>query len=131
MNGTVSGPSFVALQVRDLEASAAFYERELGLTRVPAGPPGAVVFATRPIAFAVREPLPGTDLGSGQPGLGVALWLAADDVDALHERLVTDGVEVVTEPFEGPFGRTLSLRDPEGYVVTVHATPSPGPASAG
>lgn len=121
MPGTVTGPSFVALQVRDLEGAARFYEAELGLTRAPGGPPGAVVFTTQPIPFAVREPTPGTDLDSGQPGLGVALWLAADDVEALHDRLVADGVAILAEPFDGPFGRTLVLRDPEGYAVTVHA----------
>ena len=120
MTGTASGPSFVSLQVRDLDGAAAFYERELGLVRAPQAPPGAVVFATQPIPFAVREPAPGTDLDGGRPGLGVALWLAADDVEALHARLVADGVDVLTEPFDGPFGRTLVLRDPEGYAVTVH-----------
>ena len=75
---TVAGPDFIALQVRDIERAAEFYERELGLTRAP-GPPHAVVFATQPVAFAVRDPLPGTDLDSGQPGLGVALWLRDPD----------------------------------------------------
>ncbi len=48
----VTGPDFISLQVRDLERSAAFYERYLGLKRSDAGPPHAVVFGTRPIAFA-------------------------------------------------------------------------------
>jgi len=26
----------------------------------------------------------------------------------------------VTAPFDGPFGRTFSFADPDGYVVTVH-----------
>jgi catechol 2,3-dioxygenase-like lactoylglutathione lyase family enzyme len=54
----VTGPDFISLQVRDLESSAAFYERYLGLVRNPAGPPHAVVFGTKPVAFAVRDPLP-------------------------------------------------------------------------
>lgn len=33
---TVTGPSFIALQVRDLERSAQFYETYLGLRRAPA-----------------------------------------------------------------------------------------------
>ena len=69
---TIAGPGFLALQVRDLERAAAFYEEKLGLQRAASSPPGAVVFATEPIALAVREPLPGTDLDRGQPGLGVA-----------------------------------------------------------
>jgi predicted enzyme related to lactoylglutathione lyase len=114
------GPDFISLQVRDLVASAAFYEDRVGLRRAPASPPGAVVFASEPIPFAVREPLPGTDLDSGEPGLGVALWLRADDAQTLHDQLSAGGVTIVTEPFDGPFGRTFALRDPDGYVVTVH-----------
>jgi predicted enzyme related to lactoylglutathione lyase len=116
----VTGPSFLALQVRDLDSAAAFYEAKLGLTRAPQSPPGAIVFTTSPIAFAVREPLPGTDLDSGQPGLGVALWLAAKNAADLHARLDADGVPIVTEPFDGPFGLTFVFRDPDGYAVTVH-----------
>ena len=58
----VTGPDFVSLQVRDLERSAAFYEQYLGLKRSDAGPPHAVVFGTKPIAFAVRNVVAGTDL---------------------------------------------------------------------
>jgi len=117
---TITGPDFLALQVRDLEQAAAFYERELGLRRAPGSPPDAVVFATQPVPFAVRKPLPGTDLDAGRPGLGVALWLRADDAQAVHDRLSTHEVPIVTEPFDGPFGRTFVFRDPDGYVVTVH-----------
>ena len=117
---TVTGPSFLALQVRDVEAAAAFYERRLGLTRAPQSPPGAVVFTTSPVPFAVRNPLPGTDLDSGRPGLGVALWMASNDTQGLHDRLAADGVEIVTPPFPGPFGLTFAFRDLDGYVVTLH-----------
>ena len=58
----VTGPDFVSLQVRDLERSAAFYEQYLGLKRSDAGPPHAVVFDTKPIAFAVRDVVAGVDL---------------------------------------------------------------------
>lgn len=118
---TVTGPSFLALQVRDIDAAAAFYETSIGLTRAPASPPGAVVFTTSPVPFAVRTPLPGTDLASGQPGLGVALWMASTDPQDLHDRLAADGVEIVTPPFAGPFGLTFVFRDPDGYAVTIHA----------
>ncbi|GIJ49202.1 glyoxalase [Virgisporangium aliadipatigenens] len=117
----VIGPSFIALQVRDLERAAEFYETRLGLERAPVAPPHAVVFATEP-AFAVREPLPGVDLDAimPAPGAGMVLWLRADDPQALHDSLASNGVEIAAAPFDGPFGRTFSFRDPDGYVVTVH-----------
>jgi len=116
----VTGPDFVALQVRDLEKAALFYAERLGLQRAPNSPPGAVVFATEPVPFAVREPMVDLDAVS-RPGWGVALWLRADGgIDALHDDLVKHDVTVVTEPFDGPFGRTFAFADPDGYVITVH-----------
>ncbi len=120
----VIGPDFVALQVADLARAAAFYETRLGLRRAPASPPGAVVFATQPVAFAVREPLPGVDPAAARPwaGAGVALWLAADDARGLHDALAADGVEIVAPPAPTPFGLTFTLRDPDGYLITIHET---------
>ena len=116
----VIGPDFISLQVSDIEASAAFYSELLGLQRAAQCPPGAVVFATAPIPFAVREPA--IDLQAVErPGWGVALWLKADDPQALHDRLVDAGVRVVTEPFDGPFGRTFVFADLDGYAVTIHS----------
>lgn len=116
----IDGPDFVALQVRDVEAAAAFCEKHLGLRRAPASPPGAVVFDTRPTPFAVREPLAGTDLDAGRPGLGVALWFATPDAQALHDRLTADGIKVLTPLTDSPFGPMFSFVGPEGYVLTVH-----------
>ena len=117
----VTGPDFISLQVRDLDASQAFYEQYLGLVRSPAGPPHAVVFTTTPIAFALRSPLPGVDLGSlTQPGIGAAVWLHATDVQDIHDALAADGHRIVSAPIDGPFGRTFTFADPDGYHVTLH-----------
>lgn len=116
----VVGPSFISLQVHDLEASARFYEERLGLTRAPVSPPHGVVFTTRPIPFAVREPLVDLD-ATDNLGWGVALWLQAEDIEKIHADLVEHGVRIVTEPFDGPFGRTFAFADPDGYVVTLHS----------
>lgn len=117
----VTGPDFISLQVRDLAASHAFYEKYLGLRRSPAGPPHAVVFDTAPIAFALRDLAPGTDLdGIAQPGVGVALWLHGTEVQQMHDALVADGHRIVMGPIDGPFGRTFTFADPDGYHVTLH-----------
>lgn len=117
----VTGPDFISLQVRDLAASQSFYEHYLGLVRSPAGPPHAVVFTTEPIAFALRDILPGVDLdAAGHPGQGVALWFHATDVQEIHDALVRDGNEIVSAPIDGPFGRTFTFADPDGYRITLH-----------
>ncbi|MFE1484795.1 VOC family protein [Streptomyces griseus] len=116
-----TGPDFLSLQTSDLDASQAFYERYLGLVRSQAGPPHAVVFETKPIAFALRELVPGTDLASvPQPGVGVALWFHATDVQAIHDALAAAGHTIVSAPVDGPFGRTFTFADPDGYHVTLH-----------
>jgi len=116
---SISGPDFIALQVRDLEKAAAFYEKVVGMTRAPFSPPHAVVFDTQP-TFAVRDPAPGVDLDAGPLGLGVALWLHDPEAVTLHATLAAAGTVIVQEPFEGPFGATFVFQDPDGYAVTIH-----------
>lgn len=117
----VTGPDFVSLQVRDLESSAAFYEQYLGLVRANAGPPHAVVFDTAPVAFAVRDAVEGLDLDTiAQPGIGAAIWLHATGVQDIHDALVADGKMIVSAPIDGPFGRTFTFADPDGYQITLH-----------
>ena len=121
MTATVEGPDFIALQVKDVPAAAAFFEERLGLRRAPAAPAHAVVFATSPIPFAVREPLPGVDLdGVTPPGTGVALWLRTTDAAMLREQLVAAGTEDVGPLQDSPFGPVFSFTGPEGYRLTVH-----------
>ena len=75
----------------------------------------------KPIAFALRDVIPGTDLASvAQPGIGAAIWLHATDVQAIHNALVADGHRIVSAPIDGHFGRTFTFADPDGYQVTLH-----------
>jgi predicted enzyme related to lactoylglutathione lyase len=113
------GLDFAALQVSDLERSRAFYVQVLGLEVDPQGPPHAIVFATRPIPFAIREP--NVDLSAVKRlGWGTALWFACDDVEALHDRVVAAGAPVLAAPSDGPFGRFFVVADPDGYALTIH-----------
>jgi len=113
------GPDFVALQVRDLEAAKQFYMERLNLVPAERSPPDAVVFDTKPIPFAIRKPL--VDLSAASRlGWGVSLWLACDDVEALHRDLTAAGVPIIAPLLDGPFGRFFSFRDPDGYGITAH-----------
>ncbi|NED84018.1 VOC family protein, partial [Streptomyces sp. SID11233] len=99
-------------------ASQAFYEQYLGLVRAQSGPPHAVVFDTKPIAFALRDLVPGTDLASvPEPGVGTAIWLHATGVQDIHDALAADGHTIVSPPVDGPFGRTFAFADPDGYRI--------------
>ncbi len=115
----VDGPDFIALQWRDLDPGKRFYHETLGLALAPQSPPGAVVFATEHITFAVRTPLVNLDL-TPHRGYGVALWFKVDDSAKLRDHLVDKGVEVTSDLVDGPFGKTFSIRDPEGYLITLH-----------
>ena len=119
---TVTGPDFLSIQVRDLQRSAAFYERELNLTRLSDTPPGVVAFDTTPIPFAVRDPLPGIDLDAWPVGLGVLVSLHADGARAVHDQLRDHGVPILMDPFDTPFGRTFVFADPDGYQIAIHGT---------
>jgi catechol 2,3-dioxygenase-like lactoylglutathione lyase family enzyme/quinol monooxygenase YgiN len=117
-NAKLVGPNFIALQVRDLEASQAFYVEHMGLTPIRQSPPGAVVFKTEPVPFGIRKPLVDLDATS-LLGWGVSLWIAATDADALHAQLSEAAVPIVLPPANGPFGRFFAFRDPDGYTITV------------
>ena len=80
-----------------------------------------ILLVTTPIAFALREVMPGTDLAAvSHPGIGVAVWFHATDVQVIHEALVADGHTITAEPIDGPFGRTFTFADPDGYRITLH-----------
>ncbi|WP_223869299.1 VOC family protein [Paenibacillus sabuli] len=80
-----------------------------------------MLFETKPIAFALRDLMPGVELGPGaQPGLGVS-WLHAPDSQDIHDKLVDAGVKIASVPLDGPFVRTFTFADPDGYLGTLHS----------
>ena len=113
------GPDFIGIQVEDLDAARTFYTEVVGLKLAPQAPPGAVVFDTQPIPFAVRTPV--IDVrDKDRLGWGVALWFGCDDADALHDHLVRHGATIAFAPKDGPFGRYFAFQDPFGYTITAH-----------
>jgi predicted enzyme related to lactoylglutathione lyase len=118
------GPDFIGIQTNELEAARTFYTEVVGLKLAPHSPPGAVVFDTHPIPFAVRTPVVELPEARGR-GEGVALWFGCDDADALHDHLVGHGTAIVFPPKDGPFGRYFAFRDPFGYTITPHTVGRP------
>ena len=116
---TPIGPDFIALQVRDLAASSKFYVEIFGFKAAAQSPPGAVVLKTTPIPLALREPLhPLPEVGP--LGVGMVLWIACDDADALHDLIVKRGGTILSPLADGPFGRFFVAGDPDGYAITFH-----------
>ena len=127
MNKTaVTGsPGFISIAVSDAQTSAAFYEKYLGAARDTFDfGPNAVAFVGWP-AFAVNS--------AGAPGqpppnpeaTSIQLWWRASDAQALYEAVAADGVKILREPFDGPFGRTFTMADPDGYRVTIYERDQP------
>lgn len=118
-------PGFISIAVTDVERSARFYEEHLGAIRDTFDfGPQAVAFVGWPTLglSAARRP--------GQPGPSpetttIQLWWRASDAQALYEKVAASGVRILTEPFDGPFGRTFSMADPDGYRVTVYEKDQP------
>ena len=119
MTANVMGPDFITLQVRDLEASRHFYAEVIGFKPSPEVRPNAVAFATHPISFAIRKSQVDLD-AVPQLGHGVILWFRAEDAAALHKHLKEQGVPIMADLADSPFGKTFTFRDPDGYLITVH-----------
>ena len=117
------GPDFISLQVRDFTISRQFYTEILGFTvDTRFDIPDFVLFDTNSIPFALTQAK--IDLSEiSQPGLGITLWIDCDQVNALHAKLETAGITIITPPFDGPFGRTFIFADPDGYRITVNENP--------
>jgi predicted enzyme related to lactoylglutathione lyase len=117
------GPDFISLQVRNLSASRAFYTEMLGFTVDPRfNTPDFVLFDSSTIPFALSEAKVNLD-EAPQPGWGMTLWIDCDHVDALHAKMEAAGATILTQPFDGPFGRTFVFADPDGYRITANENP--------
>lgn len=115
----VIGPSFLPIQVSDIERSKLFYTEVLGLEIDPEGPPHAYVFKTEPIAFAIRKP--NIDLSaSTRLGWGIAPWFKVNNIGELHDRIESSEGKILTDIQPGPFGDFFTFQDPDGYTLTVH-----------
>ena len=113
------GPDFIGIQTEDLEAARIFYTEIVGLKTAAVSPPGAVVFDTHPISFAIRKPIDKLK-NLDALGEGIAIWFGCDNADALHDHLVKCDIEIVFGLKDGPFGRYFAFRDPFGYTITPH-----------
>src|SRR6202020_870885 len=120
---TPVGPYFIVWQGRSLRTSSKFYKEVFGFEAAAQSPPGAVVLKTAPIPLALREPLRPLP-AAGPLGVGMVLWIACDDANALHDQIVRRGGAILSPLADGPFGRFFVAGDPDGYAITFHTARS-------
>lgn len=145
----IKGCDHIGIQVRDVEASARFYEENLGFKRIDrwsmSQPYVQKVVGYYPDVTLEIELLgiPGTDVfleileyhnidgkavdpATGNPGTA-HFCLFVDDLDALYTDLAAKGVEFVSEPQSptvGPNkgGKLVYMKDPDGIRVELVQT---------
>ena len=111
--------AFASLQVRDLEVSKAFYTEKLGFELSGMTNPHACVFkySNGEASFAIRTPIANID--GKELGVGTSLWFAIDEnIELLQSQLTEKGVFILGTINHTPFGQTLMVKDPDGYIIT-------------
>ena len=114
--------NFIIVYVEDFEKLKKFYIEALDMTNM--GSLSSNSFATlRPSnggamvglqAKASSQLPPGRET---QPG-SVELSFEVEDVDATYKQWKKNGVEIIAEPMDLPFGRYMLAKDPEGHYLS-------------
>lgn len=110
---------FASLQVRDIEVSKDFYTTKLGFEVSEMSNPYAYVFKFNKgeASFAIRTPM--TNIDGKELGVGASLWFAIDGtIEDLQADLTTKGIATLGTINNTPFGKTIIVKDPDGYVLT-------------
>lgn len=110
---------FASLQVRDLEVSKNFYTTKLGFEVSELSNPYAYVFKFNKgeASFAIRTPM--TNIDGKELGIGASLWFAIDEnIEDLQADLTVKGIAILGAINDTPFGKTIMVKDPDGYVLT-------------
>ena len=109
------------LKYSDAHAAIDFLERAFGFQRhaIHEGEPGAIVHGE--LRFGdqvVMVSSAGADNPIYDQGLGrTTVYVAVDEVDALHDTAKAAGAEIVLAPTDQDYGsRDFSARDPEGNI---------------
>lgn len=116
---TMKKLDFVSLQVRNLENSKIFYTEKLGFELSEMSNPSAYIFKYNKdeACFAIRTPM--SDIDGKELGIGVSLWFAIDKkIEEFHNNLLEKDVAILGEINNTPFGKTIMVKDPDGYIIT-------------
>jgi catechol 2,3-dioxygenase-like lactoylglutathione lyase family enzyme len=103
----------VALFTDAVEAAKTFYQRLVGAAP-EAEWPGGAIFAAGAVKLLVHERA--RTIADGPPNED-HLALAVRDLDAACADLGAQGIQLLVEAHDYPWGRSAYLRDPDGRLV--------------
>ena len=103
----------IAFFTDDVDGVRVFYERLLGAPPEAVWPGGAI-FAAGGLKLLVHER---TGAAADGPPDEDHVAIGAADVDAACDALRAQGVALLVEPRDYPWGRSAYLRDPDGRLV--------------
>lgn len=116
----IKGPTYAVVTTDDVPRARRFFTEKLDLSTEEDEGDTFSPFTTRDgTLWAVMQAPPET------PERGVALYLTVDDVDATYATWKSRGVEMVTEAWNAPFGRTYAFKDADGRVMHAYARMAP------
>ena len=108
-----------------LDATKSFYQRHLGF-RVAVEMPGYAELERGSGGPKLGFMSPEEGKWKPASGEGLLYCFSVENADREHERLVAEGVSILAEPEDKPWGlRSCCTRDPEGYAVWI-STPVEG-----
>lgn len=112
MTSLIQGLTYAVVTTDDMSRARQFFTEKLGLTTEDDQGDIFSQFTTREGSLwgVVSRP-------SLAAPLGVELYLLVADTDVAYQTWKSRGVEMVTEPWDAPFGRTFAFKDADGRVL--------------
>ena len=116
----IRGLTYTIVTTDDVPRARRFFTEQLGLETEDDMGDEFSQFTTRDGSMWAVMKTPAEASGNS-----IELYLKVDDTDAAYATWKARGVEMVTEPWDAPFGRTFAFKDADGRVLHAYTRPEP------
>jgi predicted enzyme related to lactoylglutathione lyase len=113
----IKGLTYAIVTTTDVPRARRFFTEQLGLGTEDEGDQFSQFTTRDGSMWAVMQAV------EGATAPGVELYLRVEDVDAAYDTWKSRGVEMVTAPWDAPFGRTFAFKDADGRVLHAYVRP--------
>ncbi|MFL5734555.1 MAG: VOC family protein [Chloroflexia bacterium] len=113
--------SSVTLFVEDIPTAKRFYTETLGIPADESQSNPRFVFLQMKgdTLLLLQDASTAVEGFNTRPG-GTEVGFEVDDVDQTYEEWRVQGVKMLNEPHDQPFGRTFNAIDPDGHLLNVY-----------